>query len=166
MMLGKHLWKIVLLKLISLTICLGGEQCCDSEMSESSTGTCGCGATSRKSTEAPAAENGFSDKGSDESLSESPAFKYSRETNTENGSIRTYQMVEIPGGKFVMGTNDPVFPPDGEHPARWVEMDTFYMDIYEVTNGEFERFLKATNYKTEVSILIVINCERVKIQVT
>ncbi|BFZ08163.1 hypothetical protein BsWGS_11202 [Bradybaena similaris] len=67
----------------------------------------------------------------------------------ENAQPRTNEMVYIPGGTFTMGTNEPVFVADGEMPARRVTLDSFYMDKYEVSNAEFERFVTVTNYKTE-----------------
>lgn len=63
---------------------------------------------------------------------------------------RTNQMVFIKGGKFTMGTDKPFLPMDGEGPAREVKVDSFYMDIYEVSNAEFELFVNNTGYVTEV----------------
>lgn len=73
------------------------------------------------------------------------------EEDKENAQPRTNEMVYIPGGTFTMGTNEPVFVADGEMPARRVTLDSFYMDKYEVSNAEFERFVTATSYKTEAS---------------
>jgi len=63
---------------------------------------------------------------------------------------RTNQMVNIPAGTFMMGTDNPVFIADGEGPARKVTLDEFYLDKYEVSNAEFEIFVKSKGYKTEV----------------
>lgn len=60
------------------------------------------------------------------------------------------QMVPIPAGVFTMGTDDPQIKQDGEAPARRVTIDAFYMDAYEVSNAEFERFVNSTGYLTEV----------------
>ena len=65
-------------------------------------------------------------------------------------SNRTNQMVRIPGGDFSMGTDATVFTADGEGPTREVTVKPFYMDVYEVTNAEFARFVEATDYVTEV----------------
>lgn len=56
-------------------------------------------------------------------------------------------MVLIPGGTFVMGGSDVEAPgsKDGEYT---VEVDSFYMDATEVTNDEFEHFVKETGYTT------------------
>src|SRR3954467_6991190 len=51
----------------------------------------------------------------------------------------------IPGGTFLMGSND--FYPE-ERPVHRVTVDGFWMDEYPVTNAEFRRFVKATNYVT------------------
>lgn len=50
-----------------------------------------------------------------------------------------------------MGTDDPQIKQDGEAPARRVTVDAFYMDAYEVSNADFERFVNATGYLTEVT---------------
>src|SRR5690606_26512969 len=54
-------------------------------------------------------------------------------------------MVWVPGGTFVMGTDEVIDPTSGnpdrikedEIPAHTVELDGFYMDEAPVTNGEF-----------------------------
>uniref|UniRef100_A0A8C3L8H3 Sulfatase modifying factor 1 n=1 Tax=Chrysolophus pictus TaxID=9089 RepID=A0A8C3L8H3_CHRPC len=58
-------------------------------------------------------------------------------------------MVAIPGGVFTMGTDEPEIQQDGEWPARRVHVNSFYMDQYEVSNQEFERFVNSTGYLTE-----------------
>lgn len=59
-------------------------------------------------------------------------------------------MVPIPAGVFTMGTDDPQIKQDGEAPARRVTVDAFYMDAYEVSNADFEKFVNSTGYLTEV----------------
>ncbi len=54
-------------------------------------------------------------------------------------------MVWVPGGTFVMGSND--FYPE-ERPAHRVTVDGFWMDEHPVTNAEFRRFIAATGYVT------------------
>ncbi|SEF61135.1 Formylglycine-generating enzyme, required for sulfatase activity, contains SUMF1/FGE domain [Bryocella elongata] len=59
-------------------------------------------------------------------------------------------MVELPGGTFLMGTDYPLgFPADGEGPIREVRIDPFLIDRYPVTNRAFARFVDATGYRTE-----------------
>lgn len=49
-----------------------------------------------------------------------------------------------------MGTDDEVgFPDDGEGPQRSVRIGPFHLETAAVTNAEFEKFVKATRYKTE-----------------
>jgi formylglycine-generating enzyme len=54
-------------------------------------------------------------------------------------------MVRVPGGVFVMGSDD--FYPE-EAPTHEVEVDGFLMDEHLVTVAEFRRFVKATGYET------------------
>jgi formylglycine-generating enzyme required for sulfatase activity len=55
-------------------------------------------------------------------------------------------MVWIPGGQFWMGTDDPATNDAG--PVHLVTLDGFWMDKTEVTNRQFEAFVKATGYET------------------
>ncbi len=57
----------------------------------------------------------------------------------------TNDMVWIPGGTYQMGAEDGL--PD-ERPVHTVTVDGFWMDKAEVTNEQFERFVKATGYVT------------------
>lgn len=61
-------------------------------------------------------------------------------------NIIASKMVHIPAGTFQMGTDDPAFP--DAHPIHKVSVQEFWMDEHEVTNAEFEKFVKATNYVT------------------
>ena len=59
-------------------------------------------------------------------------------------------MVHIPGGRFLMGTDDSVgFAADGEGPVREIEVSPFLIDDTAVTNAQFGRFVRQTRYKTE-----------------
>jgi len=49
-------------------------------------------------------------------------------------------MVLIPAGAFFMGSNDPEAGND-EQPVHRVYVDAFYMDVHEVTNLEYKRFV-------------------------
>ncbi|HYH55894.1 MAG TPA: formylglycine-generating enzyme family protein, partial [Anseongella sp.] len=55
-------------------------------------------------------------------------------------------MVWIPGGPFMMGTDNPEFP--DARPVHPVTVDGFWMDAHEVTNAQFAEFVKATGYVT------------------
>ena len=62
----------------------------------------------------------------------------------------TADMVELPAGRFLMGTEDREgFPADGEGPVRAVTLDPFWIDRYAVRNRDFAQFTSVTNYKTE-----------------
>lgn len=83
-----------------------------------------------------------------------PVVKYSESVNDkptqEQGDERKgSQMVLIPGGEFLMGTDSPGIPADGEGPQRSVHIDPFYMDIQEVTNRQFQSFVNSTGHITE-----------------
>lgn len=72
----------------------------------------------------------------------------------------------MPGGAFVMGTSaPPPYPGDGEGPPRLVVLSDFRLDRAEVTrasgsstglmppsqvsNAQFDEFVRATRYVTE-----------------
>ncbi len=50
-------------------------------------------------------------------------------------------MVLIPAGEFRMGSDE---GEDNEKPVHTVYVDAFYMDIYEVTNAQFQQFCELT----------------------
>jgi formylglycine-generating enzyme required for sulfatase activity len=54
-------------------------------------------------------------------------------------------MVWIPGGRFLMGSNDH-YPEEG--PTHYVTVGGFWIDKYTVTNAQFRRFVQATGYVT------------------
>ena len=56
-------------------------------------------------------------------------------------------MAWIPAGVFAMGSTDPLARPD-EQPVHRVRVDGFWIDVTEVTNAEFRRFVEATGYRT------------------
>ncbi|MFD1849340.1 formylglycine-generating enzyme family protein [Oceanobacillus bengalensis] len=59
------------------------------------------------------------------------------------------KMVYIPGGEFLMGTDDNEgFPSDREGPVRNVKVEPFYIDSHAVSNREFKRFVEETSYQT------------------
>uniref|UniRef100_A0A3B4TQM7 Sulfatase modifying factor 1 n=1 Tax=Seriola dumerili TaxID=41447 RepID=A0A3B4TQM7_SERDU len=109
---------------------------------------CGCGNLKRAAVD-PAVEHG--------TVSVDSAVKYSKGANERppeaQGGERTMQsqMVLISGGEFLMGTDNPGIPADGEGPQRVVHVDSFNMDIQEVTNRQFQSFVNATGYVTEVA---------------
>jgi sulfatase modifying factor 1 len=75
-----------------------------------------------------------------------PAKPASPEARTAPAGARgTNGMVWIPGGSFARGAANGA--PD-EQPVREITVSGFWMDSTEVTNEEFERFVKATGYVT------------------
>ena len=75
------------------------------------------------------------------------------------------EMVLIPAGEFEMGSNDGpdstglkglflrmflrmlgLFQDDDEKPVHTVFVDAFYIDIYEVTNAQYRKFIQATGH--------------------
>jgi len=54
-------------------------------------------------------------------------------------------MVEIPAGEFTMG-NDA--GDDDEKPAHTVPLEAFEIDMFEVTNADFAKFVEETGYQT------------------
>lgn len=67
------------------------------------------------------------------------------------GELRVpHRLVFVPSGEFVMGSDAPVLPQDGEGPARRVRLSrALWMDAYEVSNEQFARFVEATGYRTQ-----------------
>ena len=61
--------------------------------------------------------------------------------------IRPPGMAWVPGGEFLMGTDDEESAP-AERPAHEVRVDGFWMDANEATNSQFRRFVEATGYVT------------------
>jgi formylglycine-generating enzyme required for sulfatase activity len=65
----------------------------------------------------------------------------------ETSAARRENMVRIPGGTFLMGS-DKHYPE--EAPAHRVSVNAFSMDVHTVTNAAFRRFVEATGYITFV----------------
>lgn len=54
-------------------------------------------------------------------------------------------MVYVPGGEFTMGLNGRDGGDEYERPAHRVTVKPFFIDVYEVTNEDYEKFIKATD---------------------
>src|SRR5215472_14656923 len=63
----------------------------------------------------------------------------------QRGKPPAKQMVWIPGGTFMMGS-DHHYPE--EAPAHQVSVDGFWMDQFTVTNADFSHFVEETSYVT------------------
>ncbi|XP_075970716.1 formylglycine-generating enzyme [Anticarsia gemmatalis] len=59
------------------------------------------------------------------------------------------RMILIPAGEYQFGTDDIAIEKDMEGPKRIIKLNSFYLDKYEVSNGDFESFVRSTGYKTE-----------------
>ena len=57
-------------------------------------------------------------------------------------------MIFIEGGVFLMGASDRKMALKREFPQHSVKVNSFYMDVHEVTNAQFSKFVEATGYKT------------------
>jgi iron(II)-dependent oxidoreductase len=53
----------------------------------------------------------------------------------------------VPGGRFVMGTNDRAVAYDNERPAHDVQLPTFQIDLYPVTNDQYRVFMEHSGYR-------------------
>jgi formylglycine-generating enzyme required for sulfatase activity len=83
------------------------------------------------------------------------AFQPSALNQTPGPGVAPPGMVWIPGGEFSMGAADPpgmdsvgMSATTDSRPIHRVYVDGFWMDATEVTNEEFERFVRATKYVT------------------
>lgn len=84
--------------------------------------------------------------GCKQSQQKEPGADESTTESTPSKVMVTPKMVHIPAGTFEMGTGDPAFP--DAQPVHKVNVKGFWIDEHEVTNNEFENFVKATNYIT------------------
>lgn len=72
--------------------------------------------------------------------------KYNADDEIENG---TDGMILVPANDYQVGTDDIAIESDLEGPKRIVNLQSFYLDKYEVSNKDFENFVRKTKYKTE-----------------
>jgi gamma-glutamyl hercynylcysteine S-oxide synthase len=70
-------------------------------------------------------------------------FNFSPHTN--HNSLQE-EMIEIPGGEFIMGSNT-VDAQDNERPLHSIYLETFYLDPYPVTCQKYRQFMEAGGYK-------------------
>jgi formylglycine-generating enzyme required for sulfatase activity len=60
-------------------------------------------------------------------------------------------MVQIPGGEFLMGDHVNEGDPD-ELPVHPVWVDSFYIDIYGVTNQQYCAYLNSANLQGQIEV--------------
>lgn len=76
--------------------------------------------------------------------------KINKEENITTTRKDIENMIYLPGGKFLMGTDSKEgFSQDGESPVHEVQVDSFYIDPIAVTNEQFSTFIEETGYVTE-----------------
>ena len=57
------------------------------------------------------------------------------------------KMVLIPAGEFIMGSKSVKY-----NPPHKVYVDAFYIDIHEVTVGQYKRFMRETGYRPKIDL--------------
>lgn len=76
------------------------------------------------------------------------AFEQSNQTEAVKANDRIGEMVAIPAGRFLMGNNGHEgFGGREEFPQHWVYVPAFQIGKYEVTRGEYRRFMEAGGYR-------------------
>src|SRR5262245_60754642 len=78
-------------------------------------------------------------------MNNSLTMAFAKQVQLEPGKPPFPNMVWIPGGTFLMGS-DKHYPE--EAPAHEVTVDGFWMDRHTVTNEEFRKFVEATKHVT------------------
>ena len=63
------------------------------------------------------------------------------------------EALELPGGEFLMGSDDSTFPADREGPVRTVRVEPFAIDRYALSNARFAAFIAASGYRTDAERL-------------
>uniref|UniRef100_F8WES7 Sulfatase modifying factor 2 n=3 Tax=Homo sapiens TaxID=9606 RepID=F8WES7_HUMAN len=67
------------------------------------------------------------------------------------GNGQATSMVQLQGGRFLMGTNSPDSR-DGDGPVREATVKPFAIDIFPVTNKDFRDFVREKKYRTEAEM--------------
>lgn len=122
-------------------------------ISESVLCDCGCNKLKRNDPSPPPAEENYDNVNpsaySDDVVEPDEAdstFKRLVRESRENMSL-------IPGGpRSPIGTDQPIFAEDRESPVREINVDPFYLDQYEVSNGDFAKFVEASEYRTDAEV--------------
>ena len=65
-------------------------------------------------------------------------------SNSSHDQPVSEDMVVIPAGSFIRGTNKGGFD---EQPERSIHLESFSIDRYEITNGQYQAFVSATNHR-------------------
>ena len=78
---------------------------------------------------------------------EGDASSRSSDERSSRAGLIDAEEVWIPGGAFSMGSDDPLARPD-EQPVHRVRVSGFWIDRTEVTNRQYDAFVRATGYVT------------------
>ena len=89
---------------------------------------------------------GCQPKGGSESLSEDISTP-AKPITVKAANLGTKDMALVPGGTLQMGGDNEQADPN-EYPKHPVQIDSFYIDTYEVTNQQFLEFTESTGYVT------------------
>ena len=65
----------------------------------------------------------------------------------------SHDILDIPGGRALLGTDKPSIATDGEGPLRQKKVSAFRMDATSVTNAQFQSFVSDTGYVTDAERL-------------
>jgi hypothetical protein len=107
--------------------------CLTSEIDENKSEDCGCGSNLERDSVLDGKRLLIAD--------EKVAGSYA--SLSADGASYNDNMVYIPGGRSVVGSNDPKLLTDGEFPKRIVSLSPFLIDKYEVPNAG-ETIIKST----------------------
>ncbi|MBI4853957.1 MAG: formylglycine-generating enzyme family protein [Acidobacteria bacterium] len=80
---------------------------------------------------------------------EKPLLKVESYFGIKVGDFLIPETIEIPSGKFIMGSDAAEEIPKEEQPKHSVSLSAFEMGRLEVTNAQYNEFIKATGYKNE-----------------
>lgn len=80
---------------------------------------------------------------------EKPLAKVESNFGIKSGEFLIPETIEIPSGKFMMGSDAGEEIPKEEQPRHSVSLTAFEIGRLEVTNAQYKEFLKATDYKNE-----------------
>ena len=82
-------------------------------------------------------------------LKKGEGYKPEAQIELPAGGLVEKEMVPVPGGEFVMGTDDRAFALDNERNAHLVDLPDFLLDKTPVTNRSYLEFVKDGGYQRE-----------------
>ncbi|HWN10173.1 MAG TPA: bifunctional serine/threonine-protein kinase/formylglycine-generating enzyme family protein [Pyrinomonadaceae bacterium] len=92
--------------------------------------------------------NATQDSSTSQTEREVPSPERSANNQGQAGIPHPSGMVYVPGGAFTMGREN---GDDAERPPHQVTVKAFFIDTHEVTNEDYEKFVKATNRRAPAS---------------